>query len=396
MNNLKSYLKNVILAVLMIGLLIGLGASLINGIVDVELRKSTYTRTLFDFHIAAPDKAQVAAIKSDASVKCVFPYYAYAKAFSRSETVMLLASDDMDNAGASLLTEGTLIEGGFDANGIMLDKTAADALGVGVGDSLSFSLLGQKYTKTVAAIYLPSTFAIMENGIALVEFSAEMATASTPAAYGGAFIVANDRDGVATLFADYAGEGNVGLTLEQYIDLKCGTKLPNQTQEEYDAACAEKYAAYRADVLASAKKDGGQVVDKLDAYALLQEKIMTTEQKNANLRTLTMVAAFVVFAVAGILFIVTNAENDRISRDAGMRMGSMLRSYLLSSVVTALAVALVAGGVLFAIASGTYFAADCLGVVIALALPAVVALLPIFVAAWVYVKKLYGNSVVVE
>ena len=380
----------------MIGLLIGLGASLINGIVDVELRKSTYTRTLFDFHIAAPDKAQVAAIKTDASVKCVFPYYAYSKAFSRNEEVLLLASDDMANAGASLLTEGTLIEGSFDASGIMLDKTAADALGVSVGDSLSFRLLGESYTLKVAAIYLPSTLAIMEKGIALVEFSEKMAAAATPIAYGGAFIVANDRGGVADLLADYAGEGNVSLTLEQYIDLKCGNKLPNQTDAEFEAACAEKYAAYRAEVLTSAKKDGGQVVDKLDAYALLQEKIMTTEQKNANLRTITMIAALVVFAVAGILFTVTNAENDRIRRDAGMPMGQMLLSYLLASVITALAIALVAGGVLLCIALGTYFAADCIGVVLSLVLPVAAALVPILLAAWGYVKKLYGNSVAYE
>lgn len=393
MKEMKSYLKNIILAVLMIGLLIGLGMSLINGIVDVELRKSTYTRTLFDYYIASPDKAQITAIESEASVKCVFPYYVYSKAFSKNENVLLLASDDMADANASLLTEGMLVEGSFDTSGVMLDKTAADALEVEVGDSLSFSLLGQKYTKTVAAIYLPSTYANMEKGIALVEFSADMAATAKRSAYDGAFIVANDRDGVETLLSDYAGEGNVTMSYEEYVDKKCGKKLPNQSQEEFDAVCAVKYAAYRAEVLASAKKDEGQVADKLDAYALEQEKILTTEKKLSNTKLLTMIAAFVVFAVVSILFTVTNAENDRISRDAGMRMDKMLLSYLISSVITALAVALVAGGVLFAIAAGTYFASDCLGVVLSLALPSVVALVPILLAAWIYVKKLYGNSV---
>ncbi len=394
MKEMKFYLRNIVLAVLMIGILIGLGVYLINGIVDVELRKSTYTRTTFDYHIAAPDKAQVAAIEADASVESVFPYYAYAKAFSKSENVMLLASDDMNDAGASLLTDGTLIEGSFDKSGAMLDKTAADALGVGVGDSISFQLLGQRYTKTVAAIYLPSTLAILEEGIVLVDMSVDAANA--PAAYGGAFVVAKDRDAVATLLTDYAGEGNVGLTYDQFVELKCGNKLPNQTEEEFDASCAAKYAAYRAEVLASAKKDGGQVVDKMDAYALLQEKILTTEKKLSNMKLLTMIAAFVVFAVACILFTVTNSENDRIRRDAGMRMDKMFLSYLISSVITAVAVAGVAVAVLGVVAAGTYFAADCLGVVLALALPVVVALVPILLATWVYVKKLYGNSVADE
>ena len=394
MKEMKSYLKNIVLAVLVIGVLIGIGAYLINGIEGVELRKSTYTRTTFDFHIAAPNKAQAAAIEADASVECVFPYYAYSKAFSRNDKVMLLTSDDMDDAGASLLTDGTLIEGSFDRSGAMLDKTAADALGVGVGDNVTFQLLGKTYTKTVAAIYLPSTFAILENGIVLVEQVIDAAGA--PASYGGAFVVAKNRGGVKALLADYAGEGNVALTLEQYVELKCGQKLPNQTQEEYDADCAAKYAAYRADVIASAKKDGGQVADKLDAYALLQEQILTTEKRLSGMKVLTAIASFAVLAVVCILFTTTNAENDRIYRDSGMSMKQMFLSYLTSSAVTALAVAIITAAVLGAIAAGTYFAADCLGVLLMLALPAVASLLPILLATWIYVKKLYGNSVADE
>ncbi len=43
-----------------------------------------------------------------------------------------------------------------------------------VGDTVSFTLLGKKVTKTVAAIYLPSTLAIMEKGIVAVSLSDNM------------------------------------------------------------------------------------------------------------------------------------------------------------------------------------------------------------------------------
>lgn len=376
----------------MVAVLIGLGVYMIHGIADVELRKSTYTRTLFDYHIAAPDKAQVQAIEAEPSVTRVFPYYAYAKAFSQNDDVMLLISDDMDDHDASLLTEATLIEGSYDKNGAMLDKTAADALGVSVGDNISFSLMGQRFSRTVAAIYLPSALAILEEGIVLVDYSADIARVSAPAAYGGAFVVASDRHAAATLLSNYAGEGNITLTYAQYVDLYCGDILPGQTQEAYEATCAEKYAAYREEVLASAKKDGGQVVDKMEAYALLKEQILTTEKKQGDMKILTAVAAFAVFATVSILFIVTNAANDRIRRDMGLRAGKLYLSCVLSTSVAAVVASAVVGIVLYMVAKGTYFPSECIGVVLSVSLPVLAALVSVLLAAFVYVKLLYNNS----
>ena len=396
MKQMKIYVKHIVLALLMAAILIGLGAYLIDGIVDMELRKSTYTRTQFDFHIAAPDRAQVESLASHEAVACVFPYFAFTNAFSKNDDVLLLVSDDIQNYHASLLTTGTQIEGKFDPDGVMLDQIAAAALGVGVGDKLSFQLLGKSYSKVVSAIYLPSSLPIMENGIALVAFSEDMAESGTHAAYGGAFLVARDHAAVSALLSNYVGEGNVALSYEQYVALYCGTILPNQTEEEYNTACQAKYQAYRADVLAAAKKDGGQVVNKQDAYSLLKEKVLTTESKLANLELLTTIAAFAVFSLVSILFIVTNGGNDRIRRDAGLRANKILLNYLLTALISAAAVAAIAAIVLSRVASGTYFASDCTHVVIALSLPVLVALIPVSIAAFIYVRLLYRNSATEE
>ena len=391
MRRIKDYLKSIILSVVLIALLIGVGAHLINGIVDTELRKSTYTRTTFDFHIAAPDKAQVDEIGSNGAVRSIFPYYTYSRAFSKNKDVMLLASDKMEYSGASLLTEGTLIEGSYSKNGAMLDKTASEKLGVGVGDTISYTLLGKSYTSVVSAVYLPSTLAIMEKGIVLVDLSGVEGTA-LPKAYSGAFVVAENRDSLEALLEDYAGEGNVALTYEQYVELKCGSILPGQSEDEYIASCQSKYEAYRNEVLASAKRDGGQVVDKMVAYELLREKILTTEKSLSSLKTIIMIASAIVFAVASILFIATNGANDKIRRDSGLRGRRMLLGYAIENVITAILVVGVSVLALSIMANGTYFKAECMSVALCLPLPILASVVITLIVAFIYVRLLYRSN----
>jgi len=387
----KVYLKNVALAVVLVAMLIGIGAYGISAVSDVELRRSTYTRTEFDFHIAAPDAAQVQAIEKDPAVKAVFPYYAYKKAFSSSNNITLIVSDAIDRLGASVLTEGTLVEGSFDRDGAMIDKTAADTLGVGVGDSITFNLLGKRVTREVVAIYLPSTLAIMEDGVVAVSLSGDLASISTPAAYGGAFIVANDRSAVSSLLSGYVGEGNVALTYEQYVTIHCPNKMPGQSDADYETNCKNQYEAYRKNILASAQKGGGQVVDKLEAYSLVKQQTLTTENSTRSLIILTAIASFAIFAVVGILFIVhnKNVENDRIRRDEGLDASKMLLSYSLSTALTAIAVSAVTALAVFTVASGTYFLPECIFIVLSTALPVLAGIPVVLIAASVYVKNLY-------
>ncbi len=395
-HHLKAYLKNIVFAVLLAAILIGIGAYGVTSVSETELRKSTYTRTEFDFHIAAPDAAQVQRVKSNDSVKTVFPYYAYKKAFSSAADVMLIVSDEIDQLGASVLTEGTLIEGSYDANGAMLDKIAADALGVSVGDSISFTLLGRRFTKKVAAIYLPSNFAIMEEGIVAVSLSGDLAAVNMPAAYGGAFIVANDRDAVATLLAGYVGEGNVALTYEKYVEIYCGNKMPNQTDAEYEAECQAQYATYRKNILSSAQQGGGQVVDKMEAYNLVKEQTLTTEKGTRTLMVLTAIASFAVFTAVCIVFTVTNKEDDTIRRNDGEESKRMTLSYSVTAAITSVAVSAVTALSVYLIAEGTYFRPECGFVIVSTALPVLAGIPVVATVTCLYVKNLYKNFVYVK
>ena len=386
MKTLLHYLKYLILAIVLIALLIGLGSRIINNTSDMELKKSTYTRTTFNYHISSPDKNQVAWLEGDDSVKTVFPYYAYSKAFSKNDKIMLLASDRMDSHDASLLTEGTLIEGEFDKSGAMLDKTAANALGVSVGDKITFTLLGKKITKTVSAIYLPSTFDIFEKGIVSIELPSDI----NNNAYSGAFIVANDADALATLLDGYAGEGNVAYSYEDYKKSFCGNKLPTQSDEDFEKICKDKYEAYRNEILDSARRDKGQVVDKMEAYSLLEEKILTTEKKTSNLKSLTAISSFVIFVIASIVFSVTNISNDGIRRDSGMRAIKMWLSYAASALATGAVTFGVSFLALKSMANNTFFSAEIISsVLLYVCLPTVIAVAPALLASLVYVWILY-------
>ena len=392
MMTFKKYcLKNIIASVLLIAIFAFIGIECINSVSEIELQKSTYTRTLFDIHIASPDKAQVDSIESDASVDGVFPYYAYSRAFSADKDIILLVSDDMADSEISVLTEETLIEGAYNENGAMLDKRAADSLGVKVGDSITFRIVGKSFTRTVSAIYLPSEFAVLNKGIVLVSAAEDIASVSTPKAYGGAFVSSNDTAKTEALLSDYVGEGNVSITYEQYVKTQCGTKLPWQTDDEYESYCRAEYEKYRTESLESAKKNAGQVVRKSEAYALVRNRILVAEKGLKSLEELGAIASFALLCLVMIIFTVTNLGNDRIRRDTGMRASEMIASYSVSSLVTAIAVSGISALILFAFANSTYFAEECAAAIWKITLPALASIPVSVLAAIIYVKLLYVN-----
>lgn len=392
---LKYYLKYIILTVVFVVVLIAVGAVNINKIVDVEGQKSSYTRTQFDYFISSPDKNQVAEIEKSDAVDKVFPYYALNNAFigsSAAKEIFLLLSDDMDDYSISLLTEETCVLGSYDENGAMLDNYAADVLGVKVGDSVTFNILGKKVDKTVSAIYLTSTYGVLTKGIVLVNLSDEIKAVYSPRSYSAAFITANDVEGVKTLLKDYVGEGNVALSFEQYVAINCGTKPPYQSQEDYDAECQAKYETYRTGILQSALTGGAQVAAKADSYALLQDRIETTENSIYSLTLLTSIAAAIVFILVNVIFTVTNRYNDRIRCDDGMQFLRMFGGYALITVISVVIIAILTFGILYAVALQSFFADICLKTILYFSSSTVVACPVVILSALIYVKILYSSS----
>ena len=293
------------------------GVLTVQDIAETEARKSSFTRTEFDYFIALPDKAQAESIAGDPSVGELFPCYALSGAFSGSsgeKEIFLLLSDKMSAANVSLFGEKLLVKGEFDENGAMLDVLAAEKLGVSVGDEISFGIMGSRFTRKVSGLYLTSTYGVLKEGIVLVGLSQDIAAVYDARAYSGAFLTAKDEEGVRALLQDYVGEGNVALSFEEYVSVYFGTKPPYQTQEEYDAQCAQAYAEYRDGILESALRGGGQAVAKADSYQLIGDGVRTAEKRTARTEWLCaaalMLAAYTIAIGRRLLGCRTNGKQS--------------------------------------------------------------------------------------
>lgn len=391
----KRYLKYILLAAAFVAVLCIIGAFTLQDVAETEARKSSYTRTEFDFFISSPDSKQAESIENDPSVGALFPYCALSNAFAESAAaeVFLLLSDDMQDASISLFGEKLLVEGEFDENGAMLDLLAAEKLGVSVGDTVSFTILGNTFERTVSGVYLTSTYGVLTEGIVLVGFSADIAAVYSPRTYSGAFLTADNEEGVRELLKDYVGEGNVALSFEEYVEINCGTKPPYQSQEEYDAQCEQMYAEYREDILAAALRGGGQAVAKADSYRLVEDSVRSVEKRIQSTEWLAALSAFVLFIVLQIIFIVANRRDDRVRCGEGMKMSRMAGGYVLTISVSAVIIAVLTCGILSIAAALTFFMGDCMGAAVFFFLPVLIAVPVLGIFVWFYVRHFYSHAV---
>lgn len=386
---LKNCLKYILLTAVFAAVLSAVGAFTVQDVAETEARTCSYTRTQFDFFISSPDSAQVKQIEGDPSVDAVFPYYAVKNAFSgnAAKEVFLLLSDDMADAPVSLFGDGMLVAGERREDGAMLDLLAAERLGVGIGDTLRFTLGGHTFSREVCGLFHTSTYGVLTEGIALVKFSEEIAAVYQPKAYSGAFLEANSNEGVQALLVGYVGEGNVPLTYEQYVDIYCSSMLPGQSQEEFEEQCRQEYAEYRENVLAAALRGGGQVVFKEEAYRLVADSVRSAQSRAQRTEWLCAASSFLLFIVLNVIFIVANRKDDRLRSGEGMSMSRMAGGYACAVSASAVAVAALTFAILAAVSSATYFTEACMTASLYFALPVLCSLPVLLIFSFVYVKR---------
>ncbi len=386
-------LKPVLLAVVMIAALAFFGIRNINSMVAAETKKSSYTRTSFDYSISSPNAEQVASFRSNtAAVNRIFPFYVLSNAFEGADDLYLMFSDDTADSEISLFNKETLVAGELGGTGAVIDGEAARRLGAEVGDSISFVLLGESISVQVSAICLPANYSVFTDGLVQVSYS-DVRAVYQPAAYSMAFIEANDEAALVASLADYVGEGNVVHTYESYVRDVCGQKPPYQSQEEYEASCHEKYDAYREEILEAAKRGGNQSTSKAAAYALIKDSVEKTERTVETERNYAAIASIALFFLISVLFIVVNRRDDKQSRDNGMTFGAMYGKnaalYFLTALVTAAAVF----GILFFYGRNTYFPAQSLTAALWFSVPVVISGVLVLLFALIYFAIFYRNFV---
>lgn len=392
---LLEYLKYIVLALAVTVLLTATGVDFIGKIETNENKKSSYTRTEFDYTINCPSAEQVDELLAGGAVEDIFPCYVDTRAFGRSnseKTMYLFLSDRMESMGISLFGEQTLVKGNFEKDGIYVDANAAKALGVKVGDDLTITLSGKSVTRKVTALCLPSTFGVYTYGIALTELTPDLKEVYSPRTYSTAFIKSSNKAALKQQLSDYAGEGNVPMGFEEYVNSVCGAATPPiYTDEEWHDECVKRYEAFCKEILDPVKRTGYDVTEKA-AQFVDKEK---AEKADINIRLNRMMLAaigFLVFTSVCTLFIVINKKSDGLKRDGGMSRGRMVGRYVAICSATAAVAFVLTFAALIITAASTYFTDICLPTVLWHSLSIPVAGVAADLIAVLYVWALYSNK----
>ncbi len=394
MKTLKNYVLYILLVILTTFALVFTGFIAIQGIEENETKKSSFTLTNFDYLITSPSKDQINQFKSNTeAIDSIFPCYSFnttLKGNSNSKTTLLL-SDDMDHYETGLFNDSTKISGDFSADGICLDKTAADNLNVTVGDTVSATLAYTKFEFKVSAIYMASTYRNMDSGLALAKYSSNISNAfGKELTYNCAFIQAKDEEKCAKLLSDYIPLGLL-QSKQDYIDeYKENNKKPSSmTDEEWEKSIETAYENYKSSYLKQSFTDAVQ--KKSDYMTDVIDQTLTQSERVRRISIVVSVAIPLIYPV--ILFfltIYTNKQKDEQDENDGCFSPS---SYYLSSIVGTILVSVITLGTLLVKANAGAFSKDCLAITLYLSLPVLIAIPIVCILIHVYSTKIKNTII---
>ncbi len=347
--NLKMMIAS---ALLIVGLLV-LGIYNVGCIKAIEAKRSSYTRTQFDYIVELPAEEELAAIKGGDGVESVYPYHLYKNLFVNHAQVKAFVStpEYKANERIGFLGDKTLIKGSFEGDGAVIDEKAAEVLGAGVGDSVSFVWGTGTDRKTVSqkvkAVCLACSYNLYTDGIVLLDYTAEMKSVydigNETYVFTGAFVKANGAGCLSTLRSALDANKNIEAKADLYE-----TNAKNKTDR-------------------------------------LEKRVKTID-------TGVALATAIFYSALGALFIVVNRNGDIAERDGGVARRKMFSGYVVGNSVCAAAVTAVTFVVLLIAGISSHFIGNAIGTVLALSLPALVAIPVTFAVAKVYTDKLYANN----
>lgn len=348
----KKNLKTVITSIILIIGIIALGIYNVECVKVIEAKRSSYTRTEFDYIVELPSETELAAIKNGDGVASVYPYHLYTNLFAKGKGVKAFVSTAEYEANEKIgfLGNGTLIKGSFDGDGAVIDETAAKVLNAGVGGTISFvwgTGSGRKtITQKVKAICLACSYDLYTDGIVLLDYTDEMKRSydikNETYVFTGAFVKA-ENDGCL-------------LTLKSVMD--------KNRNVEAKADLYETNAKHKTDNL---------------------------EQRVNTINIGVALAIAVFYSALSAMFIVINRRSDETERDGGVAKQKMFSGYMIGGSVCAAAVTVITFAVLLVAGILTHFIDAAIGTVLALSLPAVVAIPVTWLVSKFYTDKLYAN-----
>lgn len=386
---MKRFIKHLLLCVASFIALMILGMNTISIQTIVQNKKASYEKTEFAYKISAPSRAQLEELASHTdAIESIFPVYNFNMTLrgKNNSKVNLLLSEHMDKASIGLFNDTLLVSGKFNENLLSLDKTAALALGVIVGDSVNASLGGQSFSFTVGAIYSECTYIGLDKGLAQGKFTTSISEAfGKELVYDIAFIKVTNKDKCALLLKDYYPLGLI-MSEEEYIaeQKASGTRPAGLTDEEWTEYLRNNYPDYVEEQLSIPQPDAVQ--DKEEIMADVDDQTSTSEKRVNAICILVAVAMLILYPLLLILFTFTNRHNDTIRAENGEKdIGRKYNLFIIFSTI------ITAGLVLFTLAiyglASQHFAAY-VPIMIAFTVPLVASLFIVLpIINRLYIKK---------
>lgn len=389
---MKKILKNILLCIACVLGLISLGINVLETKTTVETKQSSYTLTDFDYVIISPSKEQVADFKSNTeAVNTIFPCYSFAATLNgiSKSTMTLFLSDEMEYYSTGLFNNSTLVAGTYNENGMNLDVTAADALGVSVGDQVSVTLAYRNFDFTVTSIYMASTYSGLDKGLALAKYSDEIANAfAKELSYDYAFIDANDLTKCAALLNDYKPLGRLQSEEEYIKEYKEENNCPPWlSEEEWEATIVNAYNEYKEKYLSQDFKNSVQV--KSEYMEDVADQVSTTVEKINYICVGVAVGALIVYTILSIVFVYLNKNTDKILLKDGKK--DVMKPYYLVAIIGTVLISVCTGGAMYIYGYSSQFFDTYIKIIMAFSLPTLLSI--IFIVPFIYK---YSNVLTAE
>jgi len=344
-------LKSVFLCCACLITLTILGLYTINNKRRIEVEKSCYTLTNFDYSILSPSKEQVNQLRGNTeAVNSIFPCYIYNTFLTgkNKSKVCLMLSDEVDNYSIGLFNDKNKISGNYFKNGLMLDKISADSLNAKVGDKVNIELDNSTFQLEVSAIYMESHYDNLSSngvsGFAFAMLSSDMIySLGNDLNYNYAFIDAKDELKCREALNNYKPLGLI-VSEEKYIsDYKsnntCPTGLSDEEWTESIKAAYNNYVEYYMN-----KEYKNCVYEKSVDYAKTIDKYDNLDKDVSKLCIIGAVVVTFVYALLSIVLVLTNKNDDKVNVKDGNN--GAFKKYVYVLIVGTLLISLLTGLIL--------------------------------------------------
>jgi len=401
MNGSKSFkrlIKYFVLGILSLLVLISTGIITINNQSTVDEKNATFKLTSFDYLVNGTSESQYQSfLGKEDEIKSAFPVIniqTSLKFNNKEEKITLLFSDHMENFETGLLNEKTKISGNYSEDGLMLDKNAADSLGVKVGDTVTYKLMSISFEVKVSAIYVACTYKEMNNGLGVLKWTSVHNNAyKTNKKYSFTFIEANDLSKCEAFLRDFIPEYGIA-SFDEWKELESTkvnyTKTLLETDDEYNSRLQTGYQNYVTDKKIENKRTY-QVQNKNDYLA---ESIDQTAYMSNTVKTAIKLVAIItplVFVVLFVLFMLSEKNDNQVLSADGESMKKLLKINTMPSLVLAIAVVFMTAGTLFIYSLTKVFKFNYINIVLMFSIPTLIGTLIAYPIVYFNIKKYYDG-----